>query len=88
MQKILIIGATSGIGRALARQYAAAGNLVGATGRRQDLLYTLQLEYPNNIFTQCYDTTARDTRSHLDTLLQKLDGLDLLIYNAGWGDPK
>jgi short-subunit dehydrogenase len=88
MQKILIIGATSGIGRELARQYAAAGHLVGATGRRQDMLYSLQLEYPNHIFTQCYDTTAIDTRSHLDTLVQKLGGLDLLIYNAGWGDLK
>jgi short-subunit dehydrogenase len=88
MQKILIVGATSGIGRELALLYAAKGHLVGATGRRQELLYTLQLEYPNHIITECYDTTANDAIFHLEALVKKLGGLDLLIYNAGWGDLK
>jgi short-subunit dehydrogenase len=87
MQKIVIIGATSGIGLQLARLYAAAGHLVGATGRRQDLLYTLQLEYPNQIVTACYDATGSQATAYLDGLVGKLGGLDLLIYNAGWGEP-
>src|ERR1700722_17965006 len=87
MQKIVIIGATSGIGLHLARLYAAAGHLVGATGRRQDLLYALQLEYPNQVVTECYDATDSQSTFHLDALVQKLGGLDLLIYNAGWGEP-
>jgi NADP-dependent 3-hydroxy acid dehydrogenase YdfG len=86
MQKIIIIGATSGIGRELARLYAGAGNLVGVTGRRQELLYTLQLEYPNHIITECFDATSDDSPAHLESLSRKLGGLDLLIYNAGWGD--
>jgi short-subunit dehydrogenase len=86
MQKIIIIGATSGIGLHLARLYAASGHLVGATGRRQDLLYALQLEFPNQIITECYDATGSQATAHLDALVQKLGGLDLLIYNAGWGD--
>jgi short-subunit dehydrogenase len=88
MQKIIIIGATSGIGRELARLYAGAGHLVGATGRRQELLYSLQLEYPNHIVTECFDVTGADTTAHLTSLVQKLDGLDLFIYNAGWGEPQ
>jgi short-subunit dehydrogenase len=88
MQKILIIGATSGIGRELARQYAGAGHLVGATGRRQELLYTLQLEFPNQIVTECYDVTGSEATAHLEALVRKLGGLDLLIYNAGFGDLK
>jgi len=87
MQKIIIIGATSGIGLHLARLYAAAGHLVGATGRRQDLLYALQLEHPNQVVTECYDATGSQATAHLDSLVQKLGGLDLLIYNAGWGEP-
>jgi short-subunit dehydrogenase len=86
MQKVIIIGATSGIGRELARLYAAAGHLVGVTGRRQELLYTLRLEYPNHIITECFDATADDSLTHLESLCSKLGGLDLLIYNAGWGD--
>jgi short-subunit dehydrogenase len=87
MRKIIIVGATSGIGRELARLYADGGNLVGATGRRQDLLYALQLEYPNHIVTECFDVTGNGSKSHLESLIHKLGGLDLLIYNAGYGEP-
>ena len=87
MKKIIIIGATSGIGREIAKIYADAGNLVGVTGRRQPLLYSLQVEYPNHIVTQCFDVTGDDNISHLESLISKLDGLDMLIYNAGFGDP-
>ena len=87
MQKTLIIGATSGIGRELALQYAAAGHLVGATGRRREMLDSLQQEYPDRIITACYDATGSQATTHLDALVQKLGALDLLIYNAGWGEP-
>jgi len=86
MQKVIIIGATSGIGRELARLYAGGENLVGATGRRQDLLYSLQLEYPNHLLTECFDVTGSDNIAHLEALIEKLDGLDLLIYNSGYGE--
>src|SRR6202044_3279933 len=87
MKKIIIIGATSGIGRELAKLYAGLGWLVGASGRRQDLLYTLQLEYPNNIITECFDVTANESINHLQSLVTKMDGMDLLVYNSGFGDP-
>lgn len=86
MKKAIIVGATSGIGRELARLYAESGWLVGATGRRQDLLYTLQLEYPNNIDTECFDVTSHGSIAHIESLIKKLGGLDLLIYNSGYGD--
>lgn len=86
MQKVIIIGATSGIGRELARIYAGAGNFVGATGRRQDLLYSLQLEYPNSIVTECFDVTESNHISHVEALIGKMGGVDLLIYNSGYGE--
>jgi short-subunit dehydrogenase len=88
MQRIIIIGASSGIGRELARLYAGEGALVGATGRRQELLYALQLEYPNHVVTECFDATQKDMTIHLESLVEKLGGLDLLIYSAGWGEPQ
>jgi short-subunit dehydrogenase len=86
MQKILIIGATSGIGRELARLYAAAGHRIGATGRRQELLDSLREEYPDRILTATADATAPDAPRQLADLSQRLGGLDILIFNAGWGD--
>lgn len=85
MKKAIIVGATSGIGRELAKLYAENGWLVGATGRRQDMLYTLQLEYPNNIDTECFDVTSNGSIVHIEALIDKLNGLDLLIYNSGYG---
>jgi short-subunit dehydrogenase len=86
MEKILIIGASSGIGRELARLYAAAGHRVGATGRRQDLLDSLRNEYPDHIFTANADATADNAKSQMTALTKRLGGLDILIFNAGWGD--
>jgi short-subunit dehydrogenase len=88
MLKVIIIGATSGIGRELARLYAGDGHLVGATGRRQELLYSLQLEYPNNVVTECFDATTQGLTNHLQSLVRKLGGFDMLIYSAGWGEPQ
>ncbi|MEO6549904.1 MAG: SDR family NAD(P)-dependent oxidoreductase [Ferruginibacter sp.] len=87
MNKVIIIGATSGIGRALAVLYAKNNWLVGATGRRSDMLESLQQEFPANIITECFDVTEQQNVDHLLRLIGKLDGLDLLIYNSGYGEP-
>src|ERR1700726_311825 len=86
MKKVIVIGATSGIGRELTRLYADSGALVSATGRRQDLLYSLQLEYPNDIITRCFDVRADDSISQVEALISEMNGLDLLIYNSGYGE--
>lgn len=85
-QKIIIIGATSGIGRELAKLYAKNNYHVGVTGRRQELLTSLQEEFPKNIFTECFDVTGKENIPHFQSLIEKLDGLDVLIYNSGYGE--
>jgi short-subunit dehydrogenase len=82
--KVIIIGATSGIGEALAKIYAAKGCKVGISGRRQQLLDDLQKQYPDNIVTECFDVTGNENTKYIDSLIQKLGGLDLLIYNSGY----
>ena len=84
--KVIIIGATSGIGTELATIYANKGYFVGITGRRNELLLSLQNKFPKNIVTECFDVTQKENIPHLQTLIQKLDGLDILIYNSGYGD--
>ena len=87
MNKVIIIGATSGIGRELAKMYAAKNWLVGATGRRRELLNSLQQDFPDNILTECFDVTGDENVECIKNLTQQLGGLDLLIYNSGYGDP-
>jgi short-subunit dehydrogenase len=86
MQKILIIGASSGIGRELARLYASAGHTVGATGRRLEWLESLQREFPHRIRIACFDAVAPDAAEQLAQLAERMGGLDILVFNAGWGD--
>ena len=86
MNKVIIIGATSGIGRELAKLYARNNWLVGATGRRVELLHTLQEEYPDNILIECFDVTEEENIECIRNLTQQLGGLNLLIYNSGYGE--
>ncbi len=86
-KKIIIIGATSGIGRELARIYASNKFRVGVTGRRMQLLISLQEEFPENIFIECFDVTGKENIPHFQSLIEKLNGLDILIYNSGYGEP-
>ncbi|HET9279648.1 MAG TPA: SDR family NAD(P)-dependent oxidoreductase [Flavitalea sp.] len=86
-KKLIIVGASSGIGKELARRYVDNGWLVGITGRRSELLNQMQHEYPGRVFTECFDVTANDNIRHIESLIEKLGGLDLLIYNSGFGDP-
>ena len=76
---IMITGATSGIGQALAVAYAKAGHNVIACGRSQQKLDALA-ERQGNILTLCFDLTQFDSYPPLPNSMGKLD---LLILNAG-----
>jgi len=85
-QKIIIVGASSGIGREIACKYAANGNRVGITGRREDLLNELKEKYPHQIFISCFDVMEKENQQKIRQLIEELGGMDILFYNAGYGD--
>lgn len=86
-KKVIIVGATSGIGRELAKRYALADWRVGITGRRNELLLEFAKEFPGRVMVETFDVRGNDNIMHIKSLIEKLDGLDLLIYNSGFGDP-
>ena len=59
-KKIIIIGATSGIGREVALVYIAQGWTVGVAGRREAELESLRAMAPKQVFTQVLDVTKED----------------------------
>ena len=87
MKKVIIIGATSGIGKGLAQKLANENYAVGITGRRTELLNELKSQKPNLFYPKTFDIT--DTNKiveNLEDLTKELGGLDLLIISSGTGD--
>ena len=86
-EKVIIIGATSGIGKALTEEFVARGSEVGITGRREHYLEELRNTAPNQIHTQVMDVTKfEDARNALKELIGRMGGVDILVVNAGMGD--
>ena len=86
IKKIIIVGATSGIGRKMAELYVGAGNIVGITGRRKELLDEIENMFPGKIKTECFDVTGNENIERLTALIQKIGGLDILVYSSGIGE--
>lgn len=82
-KKAIIIGASSGIGEALAIELAQQNYTVGITGRRGDLLTKIKARYPEHIIPMVADATHPQVEEDLDALVQQLGGLELLIISAG-----
>lgn len=85
MKKAIIIGASSGIGKALARELVQNKYRVGITGRREAHLLELQKEQPEQIQVAAFDTTEPNAIEQLEALEKRLGGIDLFIISAGIG---
>ncbi len=81
--KILITGASSGIGAQLAREYASGENELILLARREDKLYELRKE----IYESCKSVEVMVVDvTDFQTLQKKIaliEGLDMVILNAG-----
>lgn len=84
---IIIIGATSGIGKALFEKYASDGNRIGIIARRTHLLEELRNQHPTHTYTATADITKRDEIEHAILFLHKeLGNIDLAIVCSGIGE--
>jgi len=82
-QTVLVIGATRGLGLALAEEWLGRGSQVIATMRdKPQGLESLAARYPGNLELEQVDIVEADT---VTALRQRLDGrqLDILFINAG-----
>jgi len=85
---ILITGATSGIGKACAEKFAAAGDNIIITGRRQDRLdelrTTLQSTFHVKVLSLCFDVQDKDAvAAALNDIPAEWKKINILINNAG-----
>ena len=84
---IIIIGATSGIGKALFENYANTDNHIGIVGRRTNLLNELRQKHASKTVTATADITNLDaTEQAISMLHNALGHIDLAIVCSGTGD--
>jgi short-subunit dehydrogenase len=89
-RSIFITGASSGIGLALAREFAARGARLALAARRLDALQTLQEEliarHGTQVHSQALDVTRYDAVAPaIQSAAQQLGKLDVVVVNAGIG---
>lgn len=87
MKRCIIIGATSGIGQALAELLLQNDYMIGVTGRREMLLDTLKEKNPDRVFVKRMDIQDLSAiEVSCKELVDQMGGLDLMIISAGIGE--
>lgn len=86
--KILVTGATSGFGKAIAEKFAENGFELFVTGRREDRLETLKADleerYGVRVTTLCFDVRNRkEVEEAINELRGITDSIDILVNSAG-----
>lgn len=86
MKRIIIVGASSGIGWSLATQYIADGGwMVGVAARRGDRLEALRQLAPERVSALEIDVTADDAAGRLMELVGQVGGMDVFLLSSGVG---
>ncbi len=83
--KVIIIGASSGMGLEVAKLLLAEGHHLGVAARRKDRLQALQQLAPDRVETATIDVTADDAPTRLRALIDCMGGMDLFFYSSGIG---
>lgn len=79
MSKVMITGATSGIGEALVDKYLVMGHSVVACGRNKAKLENLQ-QHKSDVQTLKFDVTKKE---EISLAADQVSDINLLILNAG-----
>ena len=82
-KKILITGATGGIGYALVKKFLSLNGNVLATGTKTEKLEGLKKEFPNLNIMKFDISEHSKIEEFIENVYSQLIGLDILINNAG-----
>ena len=82
-KKILITGATGGIGNSLVKKFYNLGSSILATGTNEEKLKNLKTNYPNILIDRFKLDEHDKIENFIESSSEKLGGLDILVNNAG-----
>ncbi len=87
-KKAIIFGATSGIGKELAKLLVNDDYIVAITGRREEKLKEIQSTNPNKYIIKKHDVTdLKSSEKVFQELIQELETVDLIVYSSGVAEP-
>ncbi len=87
-KKAIVIGASSGIGRAVAVELGLRGYQVGLTARRENLLREAAEEIPTKTIVRTIDISSPESAaSRLEELIKQMGGVDVIVINSGVRNP-
>ena len=82
-KKVLITGATGGIGNSLVKTFNKLGSMIVATGTNEEKLSNLLKEFPN-LKTKKFALDNHDKiEEFVNDVEKEMDGIDVLVNNAG-----
>jgi short-subunit dehydrogenase len=81
----VIVGASSGIGEALARQLHREGWRLALLARREERLAAIAEELGERVSTAIVDVSLDDCVRQFEALLLEVGGADLVVLSAGTG---
>ena len=82
-KKILITGATGGIGNSLVEKFNSFGSMIAATGTNQEKLEILKKKYPKIHIKNFKLNEHSKIEEFVNQVHKTLGGLDILVNNAG-----
>jgi NAD(P)-dependent dehydrogenase (short-subunit alcohol dehydrogenase family) len=82
-RRVLVIGASSGVGREVGLLASRAGARVAFAARRRELLESAVAEAGSGAIPVCCDVTGSDCASAVGEAAAKLGGIDALVYATG-----
>ena len=83
-KKVLITGATGGIGSAMAKRMAKQGADLVLSGTKKDSLETLSSEIGDNCYSFAADLAKKEEIKNLVIwAIEKMGSIDILVNNAG-----
>lgn len=85
MKRAVIVGASSGMGRAVAELLLADGWHIGIMARREDALQEVKALNPQMVEVEPCDVTLPDAPQHLLSLIDRMGGVHLYFHASGVG---